>query len=416
MKVGARDGLAPLREPNYRWFFAARVASMTGTTMASVALAFAVLHIDDSPTALGTVLAAHSIPLVVFLLLGGVIADRFDRARVMRLCNLLAGLSQLTSAVLVISDRAHLWHLIVLAAVNGTVAAASQPAMAGVVPQLVPRDQLQSANVLLSMVRGGLTVIGPSLAALIVVTAGPGWALAADASTYLVSAALLLRVHIPPRTVGAGSESMLTELREGWRVFVGNTWLWVVVVAFALLNAIHSGASSTLGPVLAKDTIGERGWGLLLSAEAIGLLVTTAVLLRVRFGRPLLAGMLGCALFSAPLIALGLDAPLTVLLVAAFVAGMGIEVFGIGWNLAMQENIDEHLLSRAYSYDMLGSWVAMPVGQLLFGPLGLVFGLREVILAGGLLYLTIALATLASRAVRDLRRAPTLNTTSGSTS
>ncbi|WP_110206165.1 MFS transporter [Nocardioides daejeonensis] len=399
-----RGSFAPLRERNFRWYFSARVVNTLGTTMASVALAFAVLHISDSPAALGTVLAAHSIPMVVFLLLGGVVADRFDRARLLRLCNLMAGLSQLASAVLVISGQAELWHLVVLGAANGTVSSVSQPAMAGVVPQLVPREHLQAANVLLSMIRGGLTVLGPSTAAAIVVTLGPGWALAVDAATWLVSAVLLLGVRIPPRT-GKHGDSVLRELREGWGLFVGHAWLWIVVSAFSILNAIHSGAWFTLGPVLAKETIGERGWGLVLSAEAIGLLVTTVVMLRVRLRRPLLWGMLGCATFGVPILVLGADLGLAATIVAAVVAGMGIEVFGLGWNLAMQENIEEEKLSRAYSYDMLGSFVAIPVGQLLFGPLGAAFGLRTVMVTAGCCYVALALLTLAARPVRQLERA-----------
>ena len=267
------DTLAPLRRPVFRWYFAARLVNLLGTTMAPVALAFAVLDLSDSPSALGRVLAAQSIPLVVFLLVGGVIADRFDRAKLLRITNIGAGLSQGAIAALVLTDTAELWHLICLAAVNGTLAAVSFPAMASVVPTLVPREHLQPANVLLSMQRATLAVVGPSVAAVLVVTVGPGWALAIDAATWLVSAALLLGVHIAPRDPapeGEASSSFVAELKEGWTVFTGYTWLWVIVLAFGLLNAIHAGAWFTLGPAVAKDTIGERGWGYVLSAEAIG--------------------------------------------------------------------------------------------------------------------------------------------------
>src|SRR3546814_14759624 len=130
----------------------------------------------------------------------------------------------------------------------------------------------------------------------------------------------------------------------------------------------------------------------------------TVILLKVRFQRPLLAGMRGCSLFSLLLVAIGLDPSLVVILVAAFIAGMAMEIFGIGWNLAMQENIDESMLSRAYSYDMLGSFVAIPVGQLLFGPLGDRWGVQDVILWAGVAYDAICLLTLPNEAVRRLRR------------
>jgi MFS family permease len=180
----------------------------------------------------------------------------------------------------------------------------------------------------------------------------------------------------------------------------------VVVFAFGFLNAIHAGAWFTLGPALADATFGARGWGLVLSAESAGLVLTTLVLLKVRLERPLLTGMLGCTLFAVPLTLLGLSPQVPVLVMAAFVAGAGMEVFGMGWNLAMQENIDDRMLSRAYSYDALGSFVAMPVGQVVFGPLGDAFGYRDVLVASGLAYATVALLTLTSRSVRTLPRRP----------
>jgi MFS family permease len=403
-----KESLAPLQSANFRWYYAARVVSMLGSMMVSVALAFAVLDITDSATALGLVLAAHTIPMVVFLLFGGVIADRLPRNLIMQVSSLLSAATQGTVAFLVITDVAELWMVIVLEVLNGTVSAINFPAMAGIVPQLVPRDQLQQANVLLSMSRGGLAIVGPTIAALLVVTIGPGWALAVDACTWLVASALIACVSVPARTPKAADDApstMIQDLREGWTVFVGNTWLWVVVVAFAVLNAIHMGAWFTLGPVLAKDTIGAAGWGYVLSAESVGLLVMTVLLLRVRFRHPLRAGMLGCAVFGAPLLMLGLDPHIAPLVVAAFLAGAGMEVFSLGWNLAMQENIDEEVLSRAYSYDALGSFVAMPIGQIIYGPLGDAFGYRSVLVVSAVVYTSVALLTLTSRSVRNLGRA-----------
>ncbi len=405
-----KESFAPLRDANFAWYYAARFVSTLGTMMVSVALAFAVLEITDSATALGLVLAAHTIPMVVFLLFGGVIADRLPRNLIIQVSSLLSALTQGAVAFLVVTDVAELWMVIALEVVNGTVTAVNFPAIAAIVPQLVPRDQLQRANVLLSMSRGGLAIVAPTVAALLVVAVGPGWALAVDACAWLLAAVLISRVSVPPRrrrTADEAPAGMIADLREGWTVFAGTTWLWVVVVSFGLLNAIHAGAWFTLGPVLAKDTIGEAGWGYVLSAESLGLLLMTVLLLRVRFRHPLRAGMLGCAAFGAPLLMLGIEPQLLPLLAAAFLAGMGMEVFGLGWNLAMQENIDEEMLSRAYSYDALGSFVAMPVGQILYGPLGDVFGYRNVLVVSAVVYTTIALVTLASGSVRNLERVKT---------
>ena len=134
------------------------------------------------------------------------------------------------------------------------------------------------------------------------------------------------------------------ELSEGWTFFWSTPWLWIVVVGFGFLNLIHAGAWLTLGPAVADDTIGRQGWGYVLSAEAAGLLLTTVVLLRVRLERPLLLGMLGVGLLAPPILLLGVAPHLVLLVAAAFLAGAGTEIFGMGWNLAMQENIDDSML------------------------------------------------------------------------
>jgi MFS family permease len=401
-----RQALSPLRERNFAWFFASQFVNISGSMMAGIALAFAILEISDSASAIGQVLAARTIPMVAFLLWGGVIADRISRTLIVRTSNLLSAATQGAVAYLVLSGQAELWMIIVLEAVNGTTAAASLPAMDGMVPQLVPREQLQPANVLLSMSRSILAIVGPSTAAILVVTVGPGWALTVDASTWLVAAALMARVKIPAREPreNAPKPSTLRELREGWQVFVGTRWLWIVVTAFCVLNAIMVGALFTLGPALANDTIGADGWGYALSAQAVGLLAMTLILLRVSIRRPLLSGMIGISLVSIPLIMYGLDPAVVPLVLGMFVAGSGIQVFNIGWDLAMQENIEERLLSRAYSYDAVGSFVAMPVGQLVYGPLGDRFGYREVFIISGVVYAATCAITLTSSSVRNLRR------------
>jgi MFS family permease len=398
---------APLRHRGFAWYFASRFVNTFGNMMATIALAFAVLDIEDSPAALGQVLAAHTIPMVVLLLWGGVVSDRFPRTLVLQASNVASAITQGLIAVLVITGTAEIWMLVVLSVVHGGVSAISFPAMASMVPQLVPREQLQPANALLSLTRNGLTVLGPTVGALLVVTVGSGWALAVDAATWLLAALLLVPVRTPPRERKA-STSTVADLREGWTFFWSTTWLWVVVLAFGGLNMIHTGTLQTLGPAVAEDIegVGRQGWGLVLSAEALGLLAMAVVLLRLRLERPLFWGMAGISLASLPIIMLGADPVLVALVVAAFVGGAGIEVFSMGWNLAMQENIDDEMLARAYSYDALGSYVAMPVGQLLWGPLAIWFGSGRVLVVSGLAYAAICALVLCSRSVRDLPRAP----------
>lgn len=405
--------LAPLRDRRFRWYFASRAVDMVGDFMGHIALAFAVLEVSDSPSALGAVLAAHSIPMVAFLLIGGVLADRFGRTLIIQLSNITAGLTQLAIAALVLSGHAEIWQLVVLTAINGVAAAANQPALAGLLPQLAPKGSLQQANVLNGLLRNIALVFAPALGGALVVGVGAGWAIAVNGITYLVAAALLVPIKLPPPPARADRAGVLEDLRTGWTFFRGTTWLWVIVLAFGVLNALSSGGNGTLGPAYAKaSAIGVGGWALIVSAGACGLVLTYLILLRVPLRRPLLWGMLGCSLHGAPMIALGLTDQLWIVVVAAFVGGAGIEIFGLGWDLAMQEHVPADMLSRVYSYDMLGSFIAIPVGQLAFGPLGAAFGLQHVILAAGLAYFTIALATLASRSVRTMTRAETTSTTS----
>lgn len=402
------DALTPLRDRRFAWFYTGNLISLAGSTMAPLALTFAVLDLTDSASALGQVLAARSIPLVVFLLIGGVVADRFSRSVVMQTSHLLSALTQGIVAFLLLTGTADLWMLIALEGLNGTVSAFTFPAMQGVIPQVVPRSHLQQANAMLSFSGGGLAIVGPTVAALLVVTVGAGWALAVDALSWLVAAACMARVRISPRTrLDTVAPSMVRELRDGWAAFVEHTWLWVIVVVFGLVNAIHAGAWFTLAPAVAEETIGKAGWGYVLSAEALGFVVTTVLMFKLTFRFPLRAGMLGTAVLAAPLLMMGLDPQLLPLIGAAFLAGAGQQVFGIGWDTSLQEHIDESVLSRVSSYDALGSFVAIPVGQLSFGALGATFGTEPVLVVSGIVYAAICAVTLLSRSVRDLRHVDT---------
>jgi MFS family permease len=413
--TSSSGSLAPFRHANFRWYFIAMAVNMAGSTMAGVALAFAVLSIDDSPSALGVVMAAESVPTVLFLLFGGVIADRLPLTVVLRVGMVVEGVVQAVTAALVITGAARIWMLVVLAFVSGLAMAIGLPALLSIMRWLVPLDLLQQANALQSFSRGVLRIAGPAVAGLLVVAVGAGWALAFDAATWLAAATVLVKVTLPPKPPRTEATSTLADLREGWSYFRTTTWLWVVVLAFTFLNAIIAGAMLTVGPAQAKETFGPEGWGLMLSAESLGLIATTLVLLRRRLQRPLVSGMLGMSLFAVPLVLLGAVPHVGLLMVFAFAAGAGMELFNIGWQVTMQEHVPEAKLSRVISYDILGSEVAVPAGQLVYGPLGVRFGYEGVLVASGFLFLVISLLPLTSRSVRDLRRvpAPTVQASAG---
>ncbi|MEO7447244.1 MAG: MFS transporter [Humibacillus sp.] len=406
MRLG--ESFGALGNRRFAWYFTARTVSTAGSVMVPVALAFAVLHIDTSARALAQVLGVRTLMMVIFLLVGGVVADRFSRIVVLQVSHVLTCLTQALAAYLVISGDATLTQLTVIEGVNGAVSAFTMPAMMGIVPLVVDRTRLQQANALLSFSRSGLAVIGPAVAGLLVVGVGPGWALAVDALTYAVAILCLSRVGLARRSeeVETPRHSMVRELREGWSEFTRREWLWVIVLAFGLTNAIHAGVIGVLGPVIAAstDAIGAAGWGLVLSAEAVGTVLMTLVMLRLRLRRPLRAGMLAVSVLALPMVMLGTTPALLPVAVGFFLAGAAAEVFGVGWSTALHEHVPVAVLSRVSSYDALGSFVAIPIGTFVYGWLATTVATETLMLVSAGIYVVISLSALLSRSVRDLGR------------
>ena len=224
---------------------------MFGNAMAPVAIAFAVLELTGSKADLGFVLAARQIPQIFFLLVGGVWADRLPRHRVMVVTSCVSGASQATLAVLLLTGEAHIWHLLILALVNGSSTAFFFPASAGIVPQTVPQELLQQANALLRLGINATLIAGAALGGLLVAATSPGWAILVDACSFLVGAVFIGLMRLPAGLRVQGS-TVLAELHDGWREFRSRTWLCAIVAQFAIVNAAVTGAMDVLGPVVSK--------------------------------------------------------------------------------------------------------------------------------------------------------------------
>ena len=396
-----RRSPGPLREREFRLLFLGRTISVAGTALAPIALAFAVLELTDSLTALGLVLAARTVPQLVFLLLGGVWADRLPRHKVMVGSNLTSGAAQAVVALLLLTGTAELWQLVALQLVAGASSAFFFPASSGIVPQTVPRQLLQPANALLRLSLNSTQIAGAAAGGILVATVGSGWALAFDALTYLAAAAVLGLMRIPP-TARVHATNVLADLREGWQEFSSRTWLWAIVIGFGFLNATHQGSSNVLGPAIARDELGgAAAWGLILAGQAAGLVLGGLVLLRFRPRRPLLTGCAAVALMVPGLLLLALHAPVPVIVAAYVLAGVGIELFGVLWDLSLQEHVPQEKLSRVYSYDALGSFVLIPIGLAAAGPIAAAVG-REATLVGAAAI--VLLVTLAMVSIRDVQR------------
>lgn len=402
------DALGPLRSPAFRSLVAARVVTVLGSAVAPVALAFAMLELTGGDaTALGVVVGARSLSNVVFLLVGGVVADRVPRQLLLVGSSLAAAATQGLVAGLVLTGTDSIVLLAGLSALNGAVAAFSLPAAAALQPQTVARHQLQQANALARIGVSGAMVLGASLGGVLVALVGPGWGIALDAVSFGLAGVLFSRVRVPAgaTTQSAGAERLWTGLRLGWQEFTGRTWLWVVVVAFLVVNAVVAGSTGVLGPLVARDTIGVAGWGFVLTAQAAGYIVGGVVALRLRVRRLLRFGTACVAGESLVLLALGLLPSRAVLVAAGFAAGFAIEQFGVAWETSMQQHVPADRLARVYSYDMLGSFLAIPLGEVLAAPVAAVFGPTRTLVGAAAVVLTATAAALASRSVRDLPNA-----------
>ena len=388
--------------------FLGRTVSFVGNAFAMTALAFAVLEVTGSKADLGYVLAARTAPQVAFLLAGGVWADRLPRHWVMVGSNLASGASQAVLAGLLIAGSAHFTELIVLSAVNGTSSAFFFPASMGIVPQTVPETMLQPANALLRLGLNASYIGGAALGGVVVAVSSPGWAIAADAATFLVAAALVGAMRLPPGLRMAGS-SFFAELGHGWREFRARPWLWGIVLQFSIVNAAANGCESVLGPAVAKAHLGgAAAWGSVLAADSIGLIVGGMAMLRLRPRRMLLSATLG--IFLMPLFPLALAFPLAlpVVIGSAFVGGIGVEVFGVLWETTMQQEVPGEALSRVSSYDALGSFALMPVGFAASGAIAAAVGTRATFFGSAALVTAATALVLLIRDVRTLERAQTL--------
>ncbi len=397
-----RQDLAVLRHRDVRIFISARFVSILGSAIAPIALVFAVLDVSDRTSAVGTVLAARSIPNIVFLLIGGVISDRLPRNLVLVVANTVSGLTQALAAVLVLSGHATIWQLVVIEAVNGTAAAFVLPALTGILPSIVDRSELPQANAVSGFARSVALIGGGAVAGVVVGFTSPGIGLAVDAVTFLIGAYLLARLSIP--RIQRAASSVLTDLRVGWDEFVARQWVWVVVLGFCVLNVIFVACYRTLGPVIADDTFGRTGWGIASACFGVGLIVGGVLMIRVKPRYPLRIGMFGILLGAPIMIVLAL-APNTIMVAAmSFLVGISYEIFGIGWETALGQHIPIDKLSRVSSYDMLGSIIAVPIGQLTVGYVAAAAGVTAVELYGAALYVAITVATLVVPSVWQLQR------------
>jgi predicted MFS family arabinose efflux permease len=399
------SALAPLRHRAFRYLIAGRTVSALGNSFAPIALAFAVLDLTGSASDLGLVVGVRTLVNVIFLLFGGVLADRMPKHLLMVGSSLAAALTQGTVAALVLTHTANIPILIVLSGLNGMVGALSLPASSSILPQTVPADVRQQANAISRLSLNSAAVIGAPVAGIVVAAVGPGWGIAVDAVTFALAAAAFAFLPVPEpaaATPKADRPHIFADLRTGWSEFRSRTWLWVVVAGFCVLNASWAGGLFVLGPVVADQTFGRRAWGFILAAQTAGMIVGGLIALRLRLHRLLYFGVFATLFEAATVFVLGLDPRVWLLAATALIAGIGLEQFGVAWETTMQEHIPADKLARVYSYDMVGSFVAIPIGEIAVGPISRAAGINPTLIGAGLLMTAAVIFMLSSRDVRTL--------------
>ena len=398
-----RIPVGALQEREFRLFFTGQLVSLVGDAITPFALAWAVLDLTGSARDLGFVIAAKTAPLVVFLLVGGVFADRLPRRAVMLSADAVRMCIQAATAALLLSHDARIWALVLLQACAGTATAFFNPASTGLTPMTVGPGRLQEANGLRGMSTAATQLVGPALAGILIVSVGPGYGLAIDAASFGVSALYLARLRLPVHAQ-LPPQSFARDLFDGWREFVARTWVWVIVVCASLGNAMGA-IWLVLAATWVKQGHGGAGaWTAILVVSAVGALAGGATALRTRSRRPLLVGCIAIAPNALPLVVLALKLPWETFVLAAVVTGFGNMLFNTLWETALQQHVPPAALSRVSAYDWFGSLICQPLGLALAGVLAAGIGMSRTLWIAAGIDVAAAVAILATPSVRSLRR------------
>jgi MFS family permease len=400
-----------------------QTTSRLGDSLYRIALSWWVLEKTGSAVAMGTVLIFSQIPLLLFLLIGGVVVDRLPRIRIMFASDVLSGLVIAFVAVFSWFDLLEIWHIYIASIIFGFVEAFFFPAYQAVIPQITPSELLTSANSLNGLSQRVTGIVGPALGAALVAAGGTSVTFALDALSFFLSAMFvlpLLRLNLDPsqraadatqalssteRSVSAALKQGFTDLLEGFRVVIRIPWIWITILLFGFINIMEAGPRAVALPFLIKQDLGADvellGW--LGSAASLGFVVGMIWLGQyVRLHRRGLLAYLSIIGTGAALLPFAFKMPVPVLVGSMFMSGICTSVFALIWTHTLQEMVPGELLGRVYSIDALGSFVLLPIGFALAGWATELLGAPTVFLIGGIGVIGLVLLGLSHPAIRKL--------------
>jgi MFS family permease len=389
---------------DFRLLLAERLLAPTAFAFSLVGVAFAVLDTTGSTADLSYVLTAQIASLPVFILVGGVFADRLPPQFVMITGNLMMALAEGVFGGLVLAGHPRLWQMIVLESVTGTGMALFYPASQALLPRVVPGGLLTEANALSRLVTNGGQMGGAAVAGLAVAAVGPGPALVVCGVGMLGTIPMLLRLRVSAAPQPARGRSMISDLRDGWAEFRSRTWLWMITAQYAIVALAWYGGFQVLGPAAVRAHLGgPAAWGAITAAQSVGLIGGALVALRFRPRRPMILVAAVGGIMAIPVLALAMRWSLPLVCAAAAGEGVAMEIMMVQWTVALATHIPPGLLARVTSYDAVGSFLATPAGTLAAGPIAAVIGISATQYGAVALIAVATASALMSRSVRHLR-------------
>ena len=394
--------LAVLGERDFRLLWLARSLSSIGDTIVPVALAFAVLEIG-SASDLGFVLGAYMGTRMVFVVVGGVWADRLPRRALMIAADAVRAVVQAVVALAFLTDSIEVWHLVVSQALFGVGSAFFVPASTGLVPQIVSAPRLQEANALLGFSRSAIELFGPILSGALVATVGYSVVFAIDAASFVASLFCLALMR-PLAHVRSHGQRFLADVREGVHEVLARPWMRVTLTADAVGNFAIA-PYLVLGPLVVREHLGGAAdWGLILAAGAAGGVAGGAVALRWKPARPLVAGYAVMVALPLALLSLVPPLPLPLLMLGSALFSGSIVVGNTFWATMEQQHVPNEVLGRVDAVSWMTALVIMPVAYVVTGPAAELLGVRETLALAAAIGLASTTGVLTSRSVRELRR------------
>jgi DHA3 family tetracycline resistance protein-like MFS transporter len=402
--------LDPLGERDYRWLTAGSLVSLLGDGFFSVALAWQVYQISNVPTALSIVGLAWTLPLIIFILLGGVLTDRYDRRWLMIGADLVRAAAIGVLGALSVAGALELWHVVALIAFVGAGDAFFNPASTAIVPDLLPEDRLPQANALQGLIRPlMIRLVGPALGGFVVAGVGPGAAFLVDAGSFLASAAAVLAIRPRPMraTVAHGIGQTIAEMREGFRFVWANPWCWATLVSAMFSLLVFVGPVQVLLPYLVKNRLelGPEALGTVFAVSGVGSVLAAITMGQVGLPRLRVTVMYAAWTLGVALLAgYGLMGALWQGMLVGFASAALFQVGQIIWTTMLQQLVPRELLGRVSSLDWLVSTGLVPVSFALTGPVAGWLGPGPTMVAGGLLGAVLMGALLFVPGVRDPER------------